>query len=374
MITEPWGGSEELWAGAATRLAGDSFDVSASVTEWSPLHKRVVELANSGVEIWLRPKRNSLWKKAWRRATNGSKSDLVLEVRKLVAKRLPEIIIFSNSWVLPPLELVQFCVTTNLPFVSISQVNSDAWWIDDEDAERYRLGMAAARRCYFVSNANLTLAERQLGCQLTNAEVVSNPFNVDFNAAPPWPKLDDTDELRLACVARLEPSSKGQDVLLEAFGNPVWADRNWRLTLYGEGPKRDILERLALRFGIANRVTFAGHVTNVESIWATNHALVMPSRFEGLPLAMVEAMLCGRPVLATDVAGHSEIVEDGVTGFLADAPTMPALVHSLERIWAHRSTLELIGKEAAKRIRALVPADPVEIFTQKIKSVVQTLN
>ncbi len=54
----------------------------------------------------------------------------------------------------------------------------------------------------------------------------------------------------------------------------------------------------------------------VPDIWAANHLLVMPSRFEELPLAMVEAMLCARPVVATDVAGHKEIIEEGVTGFL----------------------------------------------------------
>lgn len=57
----------------------------------------------------------------------------------------------------------------------------------------------------------------------------------------------------------------------------------------------------------------------------------MPSRFEGLPLAMVEAMLCARPVVATDVAGHAEIIEDGVTGFLADAPTAGSMAAALER-------------------------------------------
>ena len=64
--------------------------------------------------------------------------------------------------------------------------------------------------------------------------------------------------------------------------------------------------------------------------------LVMPSRFEGLPLAIVEAMLCARPVVATDVAGHAEVVEDGVTGFLADAPTVGAIAAALERCWVRR--------------------------------------
>jgi glycosyltransferase involved in cell wall biosynthesis len=95
----------------------------------------------------------------------------------------------------------------------------------------------------------------------------------------------------------------------------------------------------------------------------------MPSRYEGLPLAIVEAMLCGRPVVATDVAGHSEIVEDGVTGFLADAPTVDSVAKALERLWARRSDAEQIGAAAAQRIRQLVPPDPARIFANKIKDI-----
>ena len=81
----------------------------------------------------------------------------------------------------------------------------------------------------------------------------------------------------------------------------------------------------------------------------------MPSRFEGLPLAMVEAMLCARPVVATDVAGHAEIIEDGVTGFLADAPTAGSMAAALERFWERRSEAEAIGKAGAERIGQLAP-------------------
>jgi glycosyltransferase involved in cell wall biosynthesis len=94
----------------------------------------------------------------------------------------------------------------------------------------------------------------------------------------------------------------------------------------------------------------------------------MPSRFEGLPLAMVEAMLCSRPIVATDIAGHAEIVEDGVTGFLADAPTPRALAAALERFWARRTEAEEIGKAGHRRIQQLVPPDPVRLFAENLKA------
>ena len=125
---------------------------------------------------------------------------------------------------------------------------------------------------------------------------------------------------------------------------------------------------LSAALKLSNRVTFAGHVNSVAEIWTSDHVLTMPSRHEGLPLAMVEAMLCGRPVLATDVAGHSEIIVDGVTGFLVGPPTVAAVAQGLERLWMNRNDLETMGKAGAKRIRELVPPNPIRVFSEKIKN------
>jgi glycosyltransferase involved in cell wall biosynthesis len=136
--------------------------------------------------------------------------------------------------------------------------------------------------------------------------------------------------------------------------------------LYGDGENRGGLERLARRLGLADRIVFEGHVADVEKIWSLNHVLVMPSRIEGLPLAVVEAMLCGRPVVATDVAG-AEVIEDGVTGFLAEAATVGCMGNALERFWARKEDTTEIGATAAKRIRCLVPPDPAQVFADKIR-------
>lgn len=135
---------------------------------------------------------------------------------------------------------------------------------------------------------------------------------------------------------------------------------------------RDSLERLVRRLGLADRVIFTAHL-GVEDIWASNHVLIMPSRLEGLPLAVVEAMLCGRPVVATDVAGHSEIIKDGVTGFLADAPTADSMAQALERFWARRTTAQMMGEVGSTRIRRLLPPDPVRVFTGKLREILRRI-
>jgi len=367
MAASPWGGSEELWSQTALNLVERGVPVAASVYRWSPPHQRVLNLLRAGINVQQRSIYHPVWVRAWRTATSNNKGPLTLDLEKFLGANPPALIALSDGGPLPPIELVEMCMREGWPFVTMGQMNHDGMWPDDELGERYRKALPAALRCFFVSRANKLLVEKQLGCELTNAEVVRNPFGVSASVSLTWPSLREDGELRLACVGRLHPPSKGQDILLEALAKPSWAARNWRLNLYGDGPARKSLEQLVKRLDLSERVVFAGHV-HVEEIWASNHALVMPSRYEGLPLTMVEAMMCARPVIATDVAGHSEVIEDGVTGFLAKAPTVPSMEEALERGWARRAEFEEIGRAAAKSIRRLVPADPVDVFSTKLLS------
>ena len=368
MLGSAWGGSEELWSRAALDLAAEGISVFASVAVWSPPDPRILNLIKHGVEVWFRPNSYPLRKLVWRRITVPQETYTrleVVEVERLITARSPQFVVLSDGGPFPPVDLLEMCETKRLPFVTIGQANWDFWWPADAVAERYRTALAAARRCYFVSSANRRLAEKEIGCELLNAEVVRNPFNVCFAASPPWPPLGRDGELRFACVGRLEPAAKGQDILLEALAEPAWATRSWRLYLYGDGQNRGVLEHLVHRFGLTDRVVFEGHV-DAEEIWSLNHVLVMPSRIEGLPLALVEAMLCGRPVVATAVAG-SEVIEDDVTGFLAETPTVGSVGNALERFWIRRADASEIGAAASKRIRRLIPSDPARIFADKIR-------
>lgn len=361
--------SEELWWRTAVNLAKQHFAISASVSAWPPSHPCIASLEAAGVRVWSRPKRYSLWNRGWHYIFHKGKRRTVCEVEKLLRAGHPNLVVFSAVLALPPLELLELCIDRRLPFVTIANGCSERDWPDDPYAERYRTAFTAARRCYFVSRANLKLTEKQIGSELPNAEVIWSQYNVGFNSSPPWPTHGPASEMRLACVGRLDPPSKGQDILLEALASSAWENRPWHLTLYGEGSKGESLERLTARLGLSDRVTFAGYAA-VEKIWSSNEVLVMPSRHEGLPLAMIEAMLCGRPVVATDVGGNSEILVDGVTGILVDVPTVASVRQGLERLWENRRNLQNMGRAGAERIRSLAPEDPIRVFSEKIRNLI----
>ena len=134
------------------------------------------------------------------------------------------------------------------------------------------------------------------------------------------------------------------------------------VSFYGEGKNAPSVKRYAEMLGLSN-VRFCGFRADVADIWKENHALILPSRLEGLPITVVEAMMCGRLCIATDVGGSAEVIEDDVTGFVAEAPTARHLDEAMERAWKARSQWREIGHRAAARIREHIPRDPAALFS-----------
>jgi glycosyltransferase involved in cell wall biosynthesis len=369
MSGDPWGGSEELWTRTARLLAEQGVPVAASVHGWPQLHRQISELSQAGVDLRQRPVKSSLVGRA-RRYMSG-KAKIAIDVERSFGQLSPGLVVISNAFGIPPIEIIETCITRNWPFTVVTHSGLPIWWPPDELAARIRKVLPLARRYFFVSEANRTLAEKQLGYAFDNAEIIRNPLTFEIDAPIPWPSDINGLELRMACVGRLS-AEKGQDVLFEALASPRWMERHWYLTLYGNGPTRDLLERLVIRLNLQDRVSFAGHVA-VEQIWRENHVLVMPSRYEGGPMTTIEAMFCGRPVVATNVGSNPEVIEEGLTGFLAPAAVVECLSSALERMWMKRDGLQEMGKLAEKRIRKFVPDNPVEIFAEKLKSLVPGL-
>ena len=116
------------------------------------------------------------------------------------------------------------------------------------------------------------------------------------------------------CVARLVPE-KAPDVLLEAFALVAKEFRECRLALVGEGVLEAALRAQAARLGIAEQIDWCGLVKDPLPHYSTAQVFVLPSRIEGMPNALLEAMGCGTPVIVSDgTPGLLEVVEHGVTG------------------------------------------------------------
>lgn len=349
-IGVPWGGSEELWSRTAARLLQHNVEVNALTGHWSEPVPQIDNLNELGCHIT-----HNKPLSRWRRIFGKKQTDWLDRSR-------PDFVVISQAHHIAGLEWMRACAERNIPYAIIVQAAGEMWWPDDDIISQLVAGFEQAVSCFFVSNGNLNFIRKQLATPLTAAKVIRNPFNVSYDACPPWPS---TDVYKLACPARLEPYAKGQDILFEVLESEKWRKRPLQVTLYGSGRNATSLKRLKERMKLEN-VTFGGFVSDIESVWSTHHGLVLPSRVEGLPLAVVEAMLCGRICVVTDVAGNAELLDDDITGFVAHAPTPCLVDQALERAWDKQAQWQQMGKVAAERVRGFVPRDPIEAFTREL--------
>ncbi len=133
-----------------------------------------------------------------------------------------------------------------------------------------------------------------------------------------------------AAVIGLLNVAKGQDLAIDALG----ACPELQLLLVGHGEEREALEARAARLGVAGSVRLLGFRSDVAEILASVDLLLLPSRWEGMPYVVLEAMACGVPVVATPVDGAVDLIEDGGTGWLAREVSASALGETLGQVLA----------------------------------------
>ena len=182
----------------------------------------------------------------------------------------------------------------------------------------------AANRVITITDALHRFTVEEVGLRPDKVETIYYGMD-DLPAA--WgdnPPDDVPDGARiLLAVARLTPQ-KGIDVAIRAL--PLLSD-DTVLVVLGEGPERDVLGRLAHELGVDHRVRLAGRVPDVAAWLRRATLLVHPARWEGFGLGVLEGMLAGLPVVASNVSSLPELVVDGETGVLVrpDDPSALAL-------------------------------------------------
>lgn len=353
------GAAESLWLETAAHLAKQGVPVKAGIawTTWN--EERLKPLLQAGVKV-LHFEQISLRRRLQRKLLpsydfeKASLSQLGDAALVLVSQG-------NDHSALPWLEACKK-LGLNSAVVTHGIVPSD--WPNDRLGTRLRAIFPELAATYWVSARNQSDFEMQIGARLTNGCVVWNPIKIAHDLCVPWPAASNT--YHIACVARLQTRPKGHDLLIQALALPQWQDRALHLSFFGTGENRKGLEYLSKMLGISERVHFKGHVENVQEIWREHHLIAQPSRNEGMPLSLVEALMCGRPALVTDVAGHAELITEGENGFIAEAATVRHLDEALQRAWDKRQNWLAMGDSAARRIRMQAPNDPVAEFARQL--------
>jgi len=187
---------------------------------------------------------------------------------------------------------------------------------------------------------------------------------------------------RLLYVGRLA-AAKGLPVLLQSLATLKLERPDIQLTVVGDGEDRAALEAEAQKLNLGSNVTFIGYQSpeSVREHLRASDVFVMSSFAEGVPVVLMEAMMAGLPVVATQIAGVSELVEDGVNGFLVPPSNTEALTGRIAALLADSDLRSQLGSQGrrkvsqefnihheAKKLYGLITSQAVETASEKVLS------
>jgi glycosyltransferase involved in cell wall biosynthesis len=270
-------------------------------------------------------------------------------LRRLVAQESPHIVHFHTSRALamsPWLRgYADRCVVTRRMDYSLRR----GWWTD---------------RLYNRSVAAAVAISEEVRRKLLAAGVRAERLHVIHSGVEPAAGLPGAsgraaararfavgDELALGIVAALE-TRKGHDVLWHAIARLRGDGVRLRCLVCGDGSQRSALEALARHLGIIDVVGLLGEQRQVADVLAALDVFVLPSRYEGLGVAILEAMAMALPVVATAVGGIPETVADGRTGLLVPPEDPAALAAAIAALDRDRALAQRMGEAGRRRVIA----------------------
>lgn len=214
-----------------------------------------------------------------------------------------------------------------------------------------RLVCRVASRADICTVVSEGLAERLVSIGVPRRKIEPTPLGVDPPPTEPdWPPVD--AGLRFLYAGSLI-ERKSVATLVEAFARLRRGGRDSTLHLVGDGPLRMELEQLARRLGVD--VEFMGARGHEETLrcMASCHVLVLPSRSEGRPVVVLEAMAHSRPVIASDIAGTNELVRHGITGLTFAVGDPDSLAAQLAFSVDHPERMRGMGATARRELEHL---------------------
>ena len=162
---------------------------------------------------------------------------------------------------------------------------------------------------------------------------------------------------------------KGYRYLVAAMPEVLEVIPGCELHLAGEGERKAELMAVANELGIANQVKFKGYLGNIPDFLSGLDLFISSSLWEGLPTAILEAIMAGVPVLATDIAGNRELIQDGKTGWLAQPADAQALARAILHAYHHPELRQQFAREA----RRILPQFSIQTVTEQYAQLYQRL-
>lgn len=171
---------------------------------------------------------------------------------------------------------------------------------------------------------------------IANKEISYSPISFLLPELPvPYPEIIDQPVIFLVLSA-LDISRKAQEVLIRVLSDERWKNRNWQLHLYGEGKDKFVIEGLIEELGLQSKVLLKGFTGKVTECLIKGHMLIQATRFDAMPISVIEAMAMARPCLVSCVGDMPQWITSGENGFITEIVNEKSLNEQLEIAWSRK--------------------------------------
>lgn len=269
---------------------------------------------------------------------NRGESALLAAIRQFVIRTRPEVVLSLVDQT--NIRVANALRGSGIPLFVWEQI--DARPISSAEWEEAR------REAYATAVAGVIALTEEDACYFgPGTHVVFNPVRSQGSAVS-RSRGPNTRQPLIAGAGRLE-EQKGFDILIAAFARVAAAHPDWKVVILGEGREREALTKRARDLGISDRITMPGFLPDSERIYEEASIFAMPSRREGFPNALLEAMARGAAPLVSDCApGMCEIVRDGVDGVVVPSQVVTPFSEALDRLMTNDEERRRFGECAAE--------------------------
>jgi glycosyltransferase involved in cell wall biosynthesis len=269
-------------------------------------------------------------------------------LRRLLARTQPSLIHARNLSAWSDVALVRLTLRTRPPLVLSFHGTDHAGPLPRRRRVMAAISGRSATRLFAVSAPARDFLVRSLRLRADRITIIPNGIDTRRFV----PSMCDTrpkQSLVVGTVGNLSPV-KNQSLLVRACAELLASDVPIELRIAGEGSKRDRLTQLAASLGISKSIHLLGHVTDVPGFLQTLDLFVLPSDSEAHPNALIEAMACGLPCVASRVGGIPDVLVDDSVGRLFDRGDLSGLVSAMRDLIAAPDTRAALGRAARKRV------------------------